>query len=157
MKEKKNYYLIVPVNDIYEKTKKEKVLMIDNYNPKEIFDKYQIPNKYQKIVLKLAFKNDFNLAKELLTDAIYILEIPFIKVLLCSNESKTIRMESIDNIIETKCSFYSINKVKEFYQELIDNKIIYNYELAINELFRYNKKKKDNVKLRKIKRNEYIH
>ena len=157
MKEKKNYYLIVPVNDIYEKTKKKDTLMIDNYSPKEIFDKYQVPSEYQKIVLKMSLKNDFNLAKELLTNTIYILKVPFIKILLCPNKSKTIRMESIDNIIETKCNLYNVDKVKELYDGIVANNLLSNYETAIEEIFRYNNKKKNNIKLRKIKRNEYIH
>ena len=48
----------------------------------------------------------------------------------------------------------SIEKVKAFYQSIIDNKLSVGYEKAVKELHRYHYMKESNNKLRKIKRND---
>ena len=96
-----------------------------------------------------------NFGKELSTNSIYLLRELLVKSILGNNES--IFIESTDNLIETKLSLYNIGKVKEFYQSIIDNKLSVNYEKAVKEIYRYHYLNKENNKLRKIKRNEYIH
>ena len=150
---KKNYYLIIPSSDIYVKTKKNDIVTIDHGEAISIFDKYGIPKKYQKIIIKVSLKN--NIAKELLTHSAYFLKDSIIKSI--SENNGLLALDSIDNIIETKVAIYHIDKVKLFYQNIINNKLSVNYEKAVKELYRYHYLKKKENKLKKIKRNEYIH
>ena len=154
MKKKKNYYLIVPSSDIYVKTKDDSIKIIDHGGAIEIFKKHGIPTEYQKVVIKVSLENNFG--KELSTNSVYLLRESLVKSIL-SNSNESIFLESTDNIVETKLSLYNINKVKEFYQELIDNKLSVNYEKTMKEIYRYHYLNKKNNKLKKIKRNEYIH
>ena len=141
---KKNYYLIVSSSDIYVKTKDKNVVIVDHMEAGSIFDKYEIPKDYQKVVIKISLKN--NIAKELLTHSVYFMKEPVIKAISDSNSS--LSLDSLDNIID---------KVKAFYQGIIDNKLSVSYEKAVKELYKYHYLKKQNNKLRKIKRNEFIH
>ena len=154
MKEKKNYYLIVPVSDIYEKKLIHNVYLINNQDTKYLFNYYDIPLNYQKVVFKIDINK--NQAKELLTDSIYNLNESFIKILL-KNNNQTFKMESIDNVIDTKCKLYTIKSVKTFYQSIIDKGLSRDYELAIKEIHQRQVNINNNHNLRKIKRNEYIH
>ena len=154
MKEKKNYYLIVPVSDIYEKKLIHNVYLINNQDTKYLFNYYDIPLNYQKVVFKIDINK--NQAKELLTGSVYNLKEPFIKILL-KNNNQTFKMESIDNVIDTNCKLYTIKSVKTFYQSIIDKGLLRDYELAIKEIHQRQVKINDNNNLRKIKRNEYIH
>ena len=153
MKKNKNYYLIVPSSDIYVKTKNDIVKIINHSGAVDIFNKYDIPTEYQKVVIKVSLENNFG--KELSTNSVYLLRELLVKSILGNNES--IFIESTDNLIETKLSLYNIGKVKEFYQSIIDNKLSVNYEKAVKEIYIYNNINKENNKLKKIKRNEYIH
>ena len=153
MKKKKHYYLIVPASDIYMKAKDNDTILFDYAAVGTLFDKYNIPKEYQKVIIKLSFKN--NMAKEMATNSVYIIKESLVKAVL--NNKTTISLESLDNVIETKLSIYHIDKAKSFYQAIIDNKLAVNYEKAIKEIYRYHYLNKNNNDLRKIKRNEYIH
>ena len=153
MKKIKNYYLIIPSSDIYVKNEKRNVLVIDHGSVEEIFDNYNIPREYRKIVVKLSLKN--SIAKELLSNSLYFMKESLVKAIL--NNSQTLTMESSDNIIDTKTTMYDIHTVKKFYQDIIDNKLSVEYRKAIKEIYKNHYENKKNDKLRKVKRNEYIH
>ncbi len=155
MKKHKNYYLIAPASDIYAKTTQEKTIIIDQNQVSSIFDNYNIPKQFQKLVLKLSLKDNFETASELLTESTYFLKEPFIKSILSTK--KKINLESIDNIIDTSCKLYQYEEVKSFYQFLIDYGFTKDYQLALKEIYPSKNIINENNKLRKIKRNEYIH
>ena len=142
MKKQKHYFLIIPSSDIYTKIKGDSVKIIDGSKAKKIFDDYQIPTDYQKIVVKVPIKT--NVARELLTHSTYYLKESLTKIIL--NNKKEIYLESTDNIIDTKLSLYNIDKVKEFYQGIIDNKITSKYEQAIKEIYKYHYLNKERIK-----------
>ena len=149
---KNNYYLIIPSSDIYVKTKKDDVKMISQGEAKDIFDKYEVPEEYQKIIIKVSLKK--NIAKEMLTKSPYFIKESIIKSI---TDNSIITMDSLDNIVETKVAIYHIDKVKDFYQSIIDNNLSVNYEKAVKELHRYHYLKKEKNKTRILKRKEYIH
>ena len=150
---KKKYYLIIPSSDIYVKNKDKDIVVINHTEGTEIFEKYNIPKQFQKIVVKVSLKN--NIAKELLTHSIYYIKESIIKSITDNNQN--ISMDSIDNLIDTKLSIYSIDAVKAFYQSIIDNKLSVSYEKAVKEIYKYHYLKEEKRKTRKLKRNEYIH
>ena len=153
MKKGKNYYLIVPSSNIYVKNKDNDGKTI-NYNvASNIFNKYGVPMEYQKVIVKISLKHC--LAKELLTHSMYgVNEVPVTSIL---KKDHSLYLESLDNIIETKLSIYMADKVKQFYQSIIDNGLAVNYKNAVKEIYKYHCLNVENEELRKIKRNEYIH
>ncbi|MBR7042224.1 MAG: hypothetical protein IKI04_01855 [Bacilli bacterium] len=153
MKKDKRYYLIVSSSDIYIKSNKNDVLVINHGMVEDIFNNYNIPKEYRKVIIKLSLKN--SMAKELLSNSVYYMKEPLVKAIL--GNKGTLTMESNDNIIDTKLSMYDINAVKSFYQNIIDNKLSVEYRKAIKDIYKNHYESKKNNKLRKLKRNEYIH
>lgn len=152
MKKKKNYYLIVSSNDIHMKNKVNGVTMINHAEVSKIFDSYNIPKEFQKVIVKISLSN--NIAKELLTHSVYYVRGSVIKTILSNNSN--LMLESVDNVIDTKISVFNIDKVKAFYQSIIDNKLSVNYEKAVKEVYRYHYLNVKNNKSRKLKRNEFF-
>ena len=152
MKKKKNYYLIVSSNDIHMKSKKNGVTIINHAEVSKIFDSYNIPKEFQRVIVKISLSN--NIAKELLTHSVYYVRGSIIKTILSNNSN--LMLESVDNVIDTKISVFSIDKVKAFYQSIIDNKLSVNYEKAVKEVYRYHYLNVKNNKSRKLKRNEFF-
>lgn len=107
----------------------------------EIFDKYQIPTEYQKIILRNCLYTSPNPQKEfyeLTTDIEFSLLCMSQKhdcFLLCSENSN-------GNRVFIKSNYTPIDKelVNTFYQGIIDKNLALNYELAVNEIIGIKKK-----------------
>lgn len=153
MKKDKNYYLIVDSSEIYKKDIKDDVILTIPGEVSSIFNKYSIPRECRKIVIKVSLSD--NTAKELLSNSIYYMDESLVKAILSGK--KELRLESVDNIIETNLSMHDIKTIKEFYQTIIDRELSSKYKKAIKEIYTKQYEKKKSNKLRKIKRNEYIH
>lgn len=153
----KNYYLVIPVTDIWVKVKKDNIVISDGKKATDIFNALDIPKEFQKIVLKISIggMNTPKDAFELTTNEMFYFKIPIIKAIL--NSSKYDKLEILSHHIDiyTKISFYHADKVKEFYQGIIDAKLALNYEKAVYHMFGKEYKQENGLATNKILRKEH--
>lgn len=154
----KNYYLIIPIEDILVKEKKGNILISDGKKAIDIFNELNIPNNFQKIVLKISIGgiNTPKDAFELITNELFYFKTPVIKAIL--NSSKYDKLEILSHHIDiyTKISLYHAEKVKSFYQSIIDANLALNYEKAVFRIFGKEYKQENHLSKNKILKKEYL-
>lgn len=150
----KNYYLIIPIKDIYIRNKKGNVIVSDGGTARDIFNAYKIPTELQRIILKISIGglNPPKDAFELTSDEMFYFKTPIIEHILNKNNGM-LMISSHNTDIYTDCHIYHADKVKDFYKQIIDAGLALDYESAVREMF--NKHKEKNIYKNKILKKEY--
>ena len=150
MKVIKNYYLIIPVDDIKIKIDTEKLTIIDRGLAGRVFDKYLIPKEYQKIILKVSMTNVLGYYElyELTTNKKFNFRTSLSRVLkMIKNNNDKLEIFSQGICIDTDSKFYRAESIKEFYKMIIDNNLASNYENAINDIISISIREKESNKV----------
>lgn len=146
----KNYYLIIPIKDIYIRNKKGNVIVSDGGTARDIFNAYKIPTELQRIILKISLgglvppKDAF----ELITSEMFCFETSIISHIL-GKKNGMLMILSHNAEIYTDCSISHADEVKAFYQKIIDSGLALNYETAVKRMFNRVKEKPENKILKK--------
>lgn len=154
----KNYYLIVPVKDVFMKEKKGNIITADGNKATDIFNEHNIPIEFQKIVLKISIGGIYTPkdAFELVTNEMFCFKTPVIKALLKQKQKEKLELLSYNAEIFTNISFYHADKVKEFYQKIINAGLALNYEKATYHILGKEYKQENNLSKNKILKKEYL-
>ena len=152
----KNYYLIIPARNIYIRDKKGNVIVSDGGAAKDIFNTYRIPIELQKIILKVSIGglNTPKDAFELTTDEMFYFKTPIIEHILGKNKGM-LMIASHNTDVYTDSHIYHADKVKAFYQQIIDAGLALDYESAIREIFNKPKRQTDTINDNKVLKKEY--
>lgn len=136
MNTKRNYYLFVPADDIYNKVVKEDGSVVINKNANEIFERNHVPRKYHHLIIKIPFNgvNEPKEAFELITKKLFYLKSSFIKALFSPLGNPAVEILSKDVGIVTENKIFTAYAIKTFYQEIIDNNLAGNYDNAVREI-----------------------
>ena len=144
MDKKRNYYLLVPAENIYL-DKEANPSGFTTHHVKKTFDKYYIPNTYQKIIIKVSV-GDINEpveAIELVTNKALNFDTPFLDSLLNPLANPIIELVTPDISIVTACNIYHADMVKEFYQEIIDSSMALDYKHAVYDIMGVSREEKE--------------
>ena len=152
----KNYYLIIPARDIYIRDNRGDVIASDGGAATKKFNEYKIPKDFQKIILKVSIGGIFSPkdAFELTTDEMFYFKTPIIEHILNKNNGMLI-LSSHNTEIYTFSNICHADKVKAFYQQIIDAGLALEYESAIREIFNKPKKNTDTINDNKVLKKEY--
>lgn len=151
---KKNYYLIIPARDIYIKKKEDNIIVENKSILKDSFNNYGVPQEYQKIIIKVSIGSKLGLYTgfELTTNEMFLFKTSILKAILNKKNYDKLEIISHTSEIITDNHLYHAAKVKEFYQELIDNGLAAKYQNALTDIFG---KKSDNLSLKRVLKKEY--
>ncbi|MBQ8219351.1 MAG: hypothetical protein IJZ79_06325 [Bacilli bacterium] len=129
-------YIVIDSCDITKKYTKENQEYEDNILTSEIFEKYNIPEEYRKIIIRNCLYTLPNSNKnfyELTTNI--VLKVDIIKKL---KNNEYLMGGYFDNNSHTEVNTiikgYDPKDVKEFYQEIIDLSLAKEYSMAIKEI-----------------------
>lgn len=141
MNTKRNYYLLVPADSIYNKVTSDDGIAINNQIANETFERYHIPAKFRKMIIKITVGGitEPNDAFELITSKMFYFKTPFLKALFNPIGNSAIEILSKDVGIVTENRIHSADVVKDFYQSIIDNDLALGYECAIREILNLQK------------------
>jgi hypothetical protein len=137
MDKKRNYYLIVPIENVYQHTKENGKLKLDNAVIKNAFKKYNVPEDYQKLIFKISFggKTEPNDAIELITEKLFCFKKPDFKTNPKVSPHPVIELLSKDICVVTLNKITPTERIKSFYQMIIDNGIATDYCNALRTAF----------------------
>lgn len=154
MEKKKNYYLLVSVDDIYNKQTLDNAVVVDNNKAREVFAKNNIPHEFRKLIVKVAVGGITEPvdAFELITDKMFCFRIPFLKSIFNPTANPVIELLAKDIRMIANNHIYHADAVKEFYQEIIDSGLALNYGNAIREILNVSKERNVNDIFTRIKK-----
>ena len=153
----KNYYLIIPIRDVYVRDRKGDIISSDGGVATKKFDEYKIPKDFQKIILKVSIGGIYSPkdAFELTTDEMFYFKTPIIEHILGKNKGMLMLSSHNIDIYTDSHHIYHADKVKTFYQQIIDAGLALDYESAIREIFNKPKRQTDTINNNKILKKEY--
>ena len=156
MEKKREYYLIVPSEDVWVTRRTEDFAITDSDWATKIFEENNVPPEFRKIVLKISIGNIMRPydAFELTTSEMYHFYTPLLRAILNPKEDKTLFIISFETRIYTENKFYHVNEAREFYQKLVDSGNASNYAKAMEEIYIKRQGKKQTPLCRKKKKEQ---
>ena len=152
----KNYYLIIPIDDVHMKETKGNCVITNWNTARNKFTEYRIPEEFQRIILKVSIggltppKDAF----ELLTNEMFYFKTPIIEHIL-NKKDDTLIISSHSAEIYTNSHIYHAEAVKKFYQAIIDAGLAFDYEGAVREIFNRPREDANTIHDNKILKKEY--